>query len=96
MRCRANLLTFVFVRALRTIEKSFHMSKSGLQAQSVYHRKRDSIEAHLAIDGLRIALHTLRHDLNADGVAPLVTEGWGWIVSYRLTARNDASYATSK
>jgi hypothetical protein len=77
MRCRANLLTFVFVRALRNIEKSFRMSKSGLQAQSVYRCKRDSIGAHLAIDGLRIALHTLRHGLNADGLASLVTRGSG-------------------
>jgi hypothetical protein len=32
MRCRVNLLIFVFVRALWNIEKSFRMSKSGLQA----------------------------------------------------------------
>ncbi len=31
------------------IEKSFRMAKSGLQARPVYHRKRDSIEAHLTI-----------------------------------------------
>ena len=31
------------------IEKSFHISKSDLQARPVYHRKRDSIEAHLTI-----------------------------------------------
>jgi hypothetical protein len=31
------------------IEKSFRMSKSDLQARPIYHRKRDSIEAHLAI-----------------------------------------------
>ena len=31
------------------IEKSFRMSKHGLQARPVYHRKRDSIEAHLTI-----------------------------------------------
>ena len=31
------------------IEKSFRMSKSDLQARPVYHRKRDSIEAHLSI-----------------------------------------------
>jgi len=29
------------------IEKSFRMSKSDLQARPIYHRKRDSIEAHL-------------------------------------------------
>jgi transposase len=31
------------------IEKSFRMSKSDLQARPVYHRKRDSIEAHLTV-----------------------------------------------
>jgi hypothetical protein len=31
------------------IEKSFRMAKSDLQARPVYHRKRDSIEAHLTI-----------------------------------------------
>jgi transposase len=31
------------------IEKSFRMSKSDLQARPIYHRKRDSIEAHLII-----------------------------------------------
>ena len=31
------------------IEKSFRMSKSDLQARPIYHRTRDSIEAHLTI-----------------------------------------------
>jgi hypothetical protein len=31
------------------IEKSFRMSKNDLQARPIYHRKRDSIEAHLTI-----------------------------------------------
>jgi transposase len=31
------------------IEKSFRMAKSDLQARPVYHRKRDSIEAHPTI-----------------------------------------------
>jgi hypothetical protein len=35
--------------ALWNIEKSFRMSKSDLRARPVYHRKRDSIEAHLTI-----------------------------------------------
>ena len=34
---------------LWNIEKSFRMSKSDLRARPVYHRKRDSIEAHLTI-----------------------------------------------
>jgi hypothetical protein len=37
------------LRELWNVEKSFRMSKSDLQAQPVYHRKRDSIGAHLAI-----------------------------------------------
>jgi hypothetical protein len=81
---------------LRNVEKSFRMSKSGPQGRSVYHRKRDSIGAHLTIDGLHIALHTLRHGLNAGRVASLVAQESGWIVGCRLTTRNDASYATSK
>jgi hypothetical protein len=36
-------------RRLLEIEKSFRMAKSDLQARPVYHRKRDSIEAHLTI-----------------------------------------------
>ena len=31
------------------LEKSFRMSKHDLRARPVYHRKRDSIEAHLTI-----------------------------------------------
>jgi hypothetical protein len=31
------------------IEKSFRMSKSDLQARPIFHRKRESIEAHLAV-----------------------------------------------
>jgi transposase len=34
---------------LWNIEKSFRMSKSDLQARPIYHRKRDSIDAHLNI-----------------------------------------------
>ena len=34
---------------LWNIEKSFRMSKSDLRARPVYHRKRDSIEAHLTV-----------------------------------------------
>ena len=34
---------------LWNVEKSFRMSKSDLQARPVYHRKRDSIDAHLTI-----------------------------------------------
>ena len=34
---------------LHEIERSFRMSKHDLQARPVYHRTRDSIEAHLTI-----------------------------------------------
>ena len=34
---------------LWNIEKSFRMSKSDLQARPIYHRKSDSIEAHLTV-----------------------------------------------
>ena len=34
---------------LWTIEKSFRMSKSDLQARPIYHHLRESIEAHLSI-----------------------------------------------
>ena len=37
------------VAGLAPVEKSFRMSKSDLQARPVYHRKRDSVEAHLTI-----------------------------------------------
>lgn len=36
-------------RQLLKIEKSFRMSKSDLKARPIYHRKRDSIEAHLSV-----------------------------------------------
>ena len=36
-------------RQLFQIEKSFRMAKSDLQARPIYHRTRDSIEAHLTI-----------------------------------------------
>jgi hypothetical protein len=41
------------------IEKSFRMAKSDLQARPVYHRQRDSIEAHLTI--VFAALAVTRH-----------------------------------
>ncbi|MFR9917945.1 transposase, partial [Corynebacterium striatum] len=34
-------------RRLFTIEKSFRMAKSDLKARPIYHRKEDSIHAHL-------------------------------------------------
>ncbi|MBG9320625.1 transposase, partial [Corynebacterium belfantii] len=36
-------------RRLFTIEKSFRMAKSDLKARPIYHRKEDSIHAHLTI-----------------------------------------------
>ena len=45
--------------SLFQIEKSFRMSKSDLKARPIYHRKRDSIEAHLTIvfTALTVAKH---------------------------------------
>jgi hypothetical protein len=48
------------------IEKSSRGSKSDLQAQPVYRSKRGSIGGRLTIDGLGIALRTLRHFLLTD------------------------------
>jgi hypothetical protein len=44
------------------VEKSFRMSKSDLKARPIFHRKRDSIEAHLTIvfAALAIARHIER------------------------------------
>jgi transposase len=41
------------------LEKSFRMSKSDLQARPIYHRKRDSIEAHLTIVFAALAVSRL-------------------------------------
>jgi hypothetical protein len=38
------------------IEQSFRMSKHDLQARPIYHRKRESIEAHLAVVFAALAL----------------------------------------
>jgi hypothetical protein len=51
-----------FYRRLFETEKSFRMSKSDLQARPVYHRKRDSIEAHLTIVFAALAVSRLRHE----------------------------------
>ena len=44
------------------IEKSFRMSKHDLQARPIYHRKRDSIEAHLTIVFAALAVTRLIED----------------------------------
>src|SRR4029077_6450623 len=44
------------------IEKSFRMSKHDLQARPIYHRTRESIEAHLSIVFAALAVsHWLEH-----------------------------------
>jgi hypothetical protein len=53
-------------RQLWNIEKRSRGSKSDLQAQPVYRSKRDSIGGRRTIDGLGIALHTLRHFMVTD------------------------------
>jgi hypothetical protein len=63
-------------RALWNIEKSFRMSKSGLQGRPVCQRKRDSIGTRLMIDGLGIARFKLRYGLNADEMARWSPRSW--------------------
>jgi hypothetical protein len=47
------------------IEKAFRMSKHNLQARPIYHRTRDSIDAHLTI--VFAALAVSRHTENTTG-----------------------------
>jgi hypothetical protein len=49
-------------RRLFQIEKSFRMSKHDLQARPIYHRQRDSIEAHLTIVFAALAVSRLIED----------------------------------
>jgi hypothetical protein len=58
------------------IEKSFRMSKHDLQARPIYHRKRDSIEAHLTIVFAALAISRWIED----------TTGWS-IKKFVRTAR---------
>ena len=44
------------------IEKSFRMAKSDLQARPIYHRTRDSIEAHLTIVFTALAIGQVAAD----------------------------------
>lgn len=44
------------------IEASFRMSKHDLQARPIYHRKRESIEAHLSIVFAALAISRLIED----------------------------------
>ena len=44
------------------IEKAFRMSKHDLQARPIYHRQRDSIEAHLTIVFAALAVSRLIED----------------------------------
>jgi Transposase DDE domain len=62
------------------IEKSFRMSKSDLRARPIYHRKRESIDAHLAIVFAALA------------VTRLIEERTGW--SIRRFVRTARRYRT--
>ncbi len=44
------------------IEQSFRMSKHDLQARPIYHRKRESIEAHLSVVFAALAITRLIED----------------------------------
>ncbi|WP_297108975.1 IS1634 family transposase [Tessaracoccus sp.] len=49
-------------RQLLRIEKAFRMSKTDLKARPIYHRKKDSIDAHLTIVMAAMAVgHELEH-----------------------------------
>ena len=58
------------------IEKSFRMSKHDLQARPIYHHKRESIEAHLAVVFAALAV---THEIEA-------STGWS-IKRFVQTAR---------
>jgi hypothetical protein len=62
----AGLPIFVFVSQAPEHREELPLAQIRPPGQSVYHRKRDSTGAGLAIDGLGIALHTLRHGLVTD------------------------------
>jgi Transposase DDE domain len=54
------------------IERSFRMTKSDLQARPVYHRKRDSIEAHLTIVFAALAVSRWIEDTTGWSIRKLV------------------------
>ena len=64
------------------IEKSFRMAKSDLQARPIYHRNRDSIEAHLTIVFAALA------------VSRWIEHATGW--SIRSSSRPPAATAPSR
>ena len=72
------------------------MSKSGRQVRPAYHRERGSIGARRTIDGFGITLHSLRRGLLDYEVARWAPGELDWIVTCRLTRRNDVLCATSK
>lgn len=56
---------------LFNVEASFRMAKSDLRARSMFHRKHDSIEAHLTIVFAALAVSRLLQDLTG-----LSIKGW--------------------
>ena len=62
------------------VEKSFRMSKHDLQARPIYHRKRESIDAHLSVVFAALA------------VTRLIEERTGW--SIRKFVRTTRRYRT--
>lgn len=57
---------------LYKIEKSFRMSKSDLKARPIYHRKRDSIDAHLTVVMAAMAVGHLLEERSALSIKRLV------------------------
>jgi transposase len=52
------------------IEKSFRMSKHDLRARPIYHRKRDSIEAHLTVVFAALAVTRFIEDRTGWSIHP--------------------------
>jgi hypothetical protein len=61
------------------IEKAFRMSKHDLAARPIYHRTRDSIEAHLTIVLAALAVsHWIEHQTGSSELTGLELSGPGW------------------
>jgi transposase len=57
------------------IEKSFRMSKHDLQARPIYHRQRDSIDAHLTIVFAALAISRWIEDRTGWSIKKFVRTG---------------------
>ena len=55
------------------VEKSFRMAKTDLRARPIFHRQRDSIEAHLTIVFAALAISRHLQDMTGGSIKKLVT-----------------------